>query len=96
MKPTLINCITACAPNGTKVPPTYENDREAVETALACIGLTPPERARVVRIRNTLLLGELEVSEALLPELGARPDLTRLGDPAPLAFDAAGRLVPLA
>ena len=96
MKPTLINCITACAPNGAKVPPTYETDREAVETALACIGLTPPERARVVRIRNTLLLGELEVSEALLPELGARPDLTRLGDPAPLAFDAAGRLVPLA
>lgn len=95
MKATLINCITACAPNGAKVPPTYETDREAIETALSCIGLTPPERARVIRIKNTLLLGEIEVSEAFLPELGRRPDLERRSDPAPLAFDVAGRLHPL-
>lgn len=95
MKATLINCITACAPNGAKIPPTYDTDREAIETALSCIGLTPPEQARVVRIKNTLLLGELEVSEAFLAELARRPDLTALSDPAPLAFDAAGRLQPL-
>jgi hypothetical protein len=35
----------------------------------------------------------VEVSEAFLPELGARADLTRLTDPAPLAFDAAGQLL---
>ncbi len=96
MKPTLINCITACAPGSAKVPATYETDREAVETALSCIGLTPPEKARVVRIKNTLRLGEIEVSEAFLPELAGRQDLTRLTDPAPLGFDVAGRLVPLA
>ncbi|MGH7324319.1 MAG: lactate racemase domain-containing protein [Candidatus Rokuibacteriota bacterium] len=95
MKATLINCITACAPNGAKIPPTYETDREAIETALSCIGLTPSERARVIRIKNTLRLGEIEVSEAFLAELPARPDLERCNDPAPLAFDAAGRLRPL-
>jgi hypothetical protein len=95
-KATLINCITACAPNGAKVPATYETDREAVETALSCIGLTPPDRARVIRIKNTLTLGEIEVSEALLPEVAQHPDLTPLSTPAPLPFDAAGRLVPLA
>ena len=94
MKATLINCITACAPTGAKVPATYETDRDAVETALSCIGLTPPEEARVVRIKNTLMLGEIEVSEAFLPELARRPELTRLRDPAPLAFDVAGRLTP--
>ena len=94
MKPTLINCITACEPGAAKVPPTYETDREAIETALSCIGLTPPEKARVVRIKNTLLLGEIQVSEALLPEIAGRAELTPLGDPAPLAFDAAGRLIP--
>src|SRR5919108_2767473 len=94
MKPTLINAITACAPNGAKIPPTYDTDREAVETALSCIGLTPPERARVIRIKNTLMLGEIEVSEAFAAELAKRPDLTPLGDPAPLPFDAAGRLSP--
>jgi hypothetical protein len=95
MKPTLINAITACAPGGAKIPATYETDREAIETALSCIGLTPPEQARVIRIRNTLMLGELEVSEAFGPEVAARADLTALGAGAPLAFDAAGRLLPL-
>jgi hypothetical protein len=93
MKPTLINAITACAPGGAKVPATFETDREAVETALSCIGLTPPEKARVIRIRNTLMLGEIEVSEAYAAELARRPDLTMIGDGAPLPFDAAGRLV---
>src|SRR5712691_490789 len=96
MKPTLINAITACEPGMAKVPATYETDREAIETALSCIGLTPPERARVIRIKNTLVLGEIEVSEAFLPEVAKRSDLTRLTDPAPLAFDAAGRLTPIA
>src|SRR5256886_10441397 len=68
MKPTLINCITACTPNGAKIPATYDTDREAIETALSCIGLTPPEKARVIRIKNTLMLGEIEVSEAYLPD----------------------------
>jgi hypothetical protein len=92
MKPTLINAITACAPGGAKVPPTYDTDREAIETALSCIGLTPGDKARVIRIRNTLMLGELDVSEAYAPELAKRPDLTAIGQPQPLSFDAAGRL----
>lgn len=91
MKATLINCITACAPWGARVPATYETDREAIETALDCIGLTPPERARVVRIKNTLVLGELEVSDAFAAEVARRSDLTIVGE-APLRFDATGRL----
>jgi hypothetical protein len=93
MKPTLINAVTACAPGGAKVPATFDSDREAVETALSCIGLTPPEKARVIRIKNTLMLGEIEVSEAYTAELARRPDLTPIGDATPLRFDAAGRLV---
>jgi hypothetical protein len=92
MKPTLINAITACAPGGAKVPATFDTDREAVETALSCIGLTPPEKARVIRIKNTLMLSEIEVSEAYAAEIAKRPDLTPIGDASPLPFDAAGRM----
>jgi hypothetical protein len=92
MKPTLINAITACAPGGAKVPATFDTDREAVETALSCIGLTPPEKARVIRIKNTLMLSEIEVSEAYAAEIAKRPDLTPIGDGSPLPFDAAGRI----
>ena len=94
MKPTLINAITACAPGGAKVPATFDTDREAVETALSCIGLTPPEKARVIRIKNTLMLAEIEVSEAYAAEIAKRPDLTPIGDASPLPFDAAGRIIP--
>ena len=92
MKPTLINAITACAPGGAKVPATFDTDREAVETALSCIGLTPPDKARVIRIKNTLMLGEIEVSEAYAAEIARRPDLTPIGDASPLAFDVAGHI----
>ncbi len=96
MKPTLINCITACSPGMAKVPATYETDREAVEAALSCIGLIPAEQARVVHIKNTLMIGELEVSEAYAAEARARADLSVIGELTPLAFDVAGRLVPRA
>jgi hypothetical protein len=48
----------------------------------------------VVRIKNTLRLAEVDVSEAFLPEIRRRPELTVLGEPAPLAFDPAGALAP--
>jgi hypothetical protein len=95
MKMTLINCIAACQPNSAKVPATYPTDREAVETGLSCIGMIPPEEARIIRIKNTLALGEIECSEAYLPSLAQRPDLEVVGEARPLGFDADGRLIPL-
>ena len=96
MKATLINCLAACSPGGAKIPATLETDREAIETALSCTGLLAPEKdARVVRISNTLMLSEIDVSESLLPDVAKREHLTRLGEPAELAFDAAGTLIPL-
>jgi len=94
-KPTAINCLTACAPNGAKLPLVFDSDREAVENALGCIGLTGPAQARVIRIRNTLMLGEIECSEVFLPEIAKRPDLTVVGEGCPLAFDDAGQIIPL-
>jgi hypothetical protein len=96
MKATLINCLAACSPGGAKLPPAFDSDREAIEAALSCTGYLAPEReARVVRIKNTLVLGELEVSEALVPELAKRDDVTALTAPAELRFDPVGNLIPL-
>src|SRR6266581_1770904 len=78
-KKTAINCLTACAPNGAKLPLTFDTDHQAVDSALGCIGLTPPERARVIRIKNTLMLGEIECSEAYLPDIEKRPHLEIVG-----------------
>jgi hypothetical protein len=93
-EPTYINALTACSPGGPKLPAVLDSARDAIGVALACLGLDRPETARVVRIRNTLRLAEVEVSEAYLGELAGRTDLTPHGEPADLAFDADGYLPP--
>ena len=47
-----------------------------------------------MRIKNTLKIAEVDVSENLLPEVAKRDDLSQVGDPAPIAFDATGYLQP--
>ena len=58
------------------------------------IGLTPPEQASVVRIKDTLHLAEIDVSEAMLPQVKADDRLSIASGPAPLAFDGKGNLPP--
>ncbi len=87
---TYTNVITTNFFQTGKIPVTLETDREAIEVACKTFA---PESARVVRIKNTLELERIQVSEALLPEVRERPDLVVLDDPRPLAFDAEGRLI---
>jgi hypothetical protein len=91
---TVINCLTAGYPAGANIPVHFETDREAIEAALGIIGTRPPSQARVLRIRNTLLLEEVLVSEACLQEPVHQTDFTVVGTPAELAFDDAGNLLP--
>jgi hypothetical protein len=91
--PTYINCLTAVSPAAAKLPPVLETDRDAIAVALSCLGLERIEDARVVRIKNTLRLAEVDVSEACLAEVAKREDLTQMSEPAPLGFDAAGALL---
>jgi hypothetical protein len=89
---TYINCLTGLSPESARIPITVDTDREAVDAALGTIGLVPPEKARIVRIKNTLLLEELDVSEALLEEVKQRDNIEILWGPKPLDFDTAGAL----
>jgi hypothetical protein len=90
---TYTNAVTSTAPLGGKFPMFYDTDREAIEAALTTIGLTEPPDAKVVRIRNTVALEHLHVSEALLGEARSRPDLTVLEGPFDLQFGDDGNLV---
>jgi hypothetical protein len=89
---TYINCLTGLSPESARIPITLDTDRQAVDAALGTIGLVKPEEARIVRIKNTLLLEELDVSEALLPEVTQRDSLQILWGPKGLAFDTNGGL----
>jgi len=89
-----MNAITSGVSEAAKVPMAFDSDRDAVQTALGMIGLTPPEQARVVRIKNTLHLTEIDVSESMLSEAKANARLSQVTDPAPLTFDGSGNLSP--
>ncbi len=91
-KATAINCTTSGYPEGANLPVHYDTDREVLDTALSIIGTRPPEQARVMRIRNTLMLHEVEVSEPCLRELRKMTDFQVLTDPYDMAFDADGNL----
>jgi hypothetical protein len=91
---TYINGLTACSPAGGKLPVVLDTAEEAIAVALACLGLDRIEDARVVRVKNTLKIAEVDVSESFLAEAGKRDDLTVVSEAAPLAFDASGHLTP--
>lgn len=73
---TYANSIAAGYPESGRIPIALADEAEALRAA---IGSTPGvdiARPRVVRIRNTLELGVIEVSEALLDDVRREPRLS--------------------
>jgi hypothetical protein len=93
---TAINAVTGGHPTAAMLPVAYDTDREAIEAALATVGLTAPKNARVVHIQDTLHLKEILASEALQDQIQAAPHLELLEGPTPMTFDDADNLQPVA
>jgi len=92
---TYMNCITGISLEKAAVPMFFETDQKAMEVALGSIGLVPPQESKIVHIKNTLQVDEVEVSEFYAGELKKRSDLEVLDGPRPMPFDAQGNLLPL-
>jgi hypothetical protein len=89
---TRINCLTAGRPFGAMTPLDYETDREILDAALPTIGLTEPQDAKLMWIRNTLDVAEVECSAAYLQEARDRHDLQVVSPLRPLPLDEEGNL----
>lgn len=76
------------------IPCVMPSDLAAVCAAISCRGRDAP--LRLAWIRDTLHTELLGVSTALLEEARVRADLEVVREPAPMPFDAEGRLAPLA
>ncbi len=75
-----------------RIPLTFESDREIVD---AVIGkLANPEKARIIRLKNTLELDRFWATEALREELLGQPQLEIDGDAVKTRFDEQGNIVP--
>jgi hypothetical protein len=93
---TYVNCLTQGSGHTGKIPPYLANDRDAIATAIRISGPIRPEEARVIRIKNTQELETLYLSEALVEELSASPELQGrlevLEEPREMQFDVMGYL----
>jgi len=89
---TTTNAVAGMSPEKGRIPITLKTDKEAVEAAFTTIGAVGPEEVRVVHIKNTLEIAELDISEAFLDEVKGREDLKLLEELGPLSFDKEGNL----
>ncbi|NIM05083.1 MAG: DUF362 domain-containing protein [Armatimonadetes bacterium] len=90
---TYANVLTSGSFAFARVPVVLRNDQEAITAALVSGLDKSPEEVRLVRIRDTLHLDSLFVSEGLLAEAKANPSLTVEENLRSMKFDAAGNLV---
>jgi hypothetical protein len=64
-----------------KLPHVEETEDKAIEWALRQCAPTPPDRARIIRIKNTLHLETMLVSEAVVKELEGRDTIEIIRTP---------------
>lgn len=89
---TVINCLTSGYPEGANLPVHLDSDRKVIDAALAILGTRQPEQARIIHIRNTLALENVEVSQPCLETLSPTTTFQAVGEPYDLSFDAADNL----
>ncbi len=81
---------TVCAP--TKIATTLPDDLRAIQAAVKTCNILDYAKCRLVRIKDTLHLGEIEISVNLLEEAKRHPQIEVLSEPYELPFDNEGNL----
>lgn len=91
METSYVNNLTNGTLQNYKLPMVMPNDRMAVQASLQLCRLADSSKAKIVRIENTMQLGELWISEALAEEALAS-GMVLLSESQEMAFDANGAL----
>lgn len=90
---TYPNSLTSTVTCLCKIPMYFDTQKETIQ---ATIKMTPgkaPEEITMIRIRDTLAMDTIWVSENLLPTIRGMRDMEILGLPEELAFDENGDLL---
>lgn len=95
MPGTYVNCLTACCPEAARIPMTFDTDAEAITAALASVRPCSAEDIGMVRIKNTMELETLMVSEAYREEMEALDGVEIIGTADKPLLDGTGMLKPM-
>ncbi len=95
LRSVYINAMTAGlgGPQRAQIPMAFATDRDTIAAAVATCGRADVDAVTLVRMRNTLDLEHLLVSESLRAAVDAHPDLETTGDAVPMEFGADGELL---
>jgi hypothetical protein len=93
---TFVNALTGGHSSLGKTPMFLPNDRDAITAALHVSGVVDYQKAKIVRIKNTLNLDRLWISESLYEVVKADAELKKrlevIGEPREMQFDVLGNL----
>ena len=92
LEATYPNAITSTMVGEMKIPMIMQNDREAVQLCIKSCNEIDTEHPRVIRIKNTLKLKDIEISAALLEEAKVHPDIEITGELHPMTFNEDNNL----
>ena len=84
---TYSNVITSAYLDDGLIPIPMQTEQDAIRLAIKTVPRVKPDDIRLVRIRDTLTLSEIEVSVALLDEVRAHSQMETIGEPAEMAFN---------
>jgi Lactate racemase N-terminal domain len=89
---TYPNSLTSTVPMSVKIPMVLKNDKHAIQACIKTCNRLDKENVTLVRIKNTVSLDVIEMSENLIPYAKAHKHLEIFGAPYPLLFNDQGNL----
>lgn len=90
---TYANILTSTNTVSGKIPMIMDTDILAIQAAIKTCNAPDLKRIRMVRIPNTLKVGEIMISETMLAEAAANSQIEILSDPEPMQFSTSGNLL---
>lgn len=90
---TYANGLTSTVVGPTHISTAMPTDKAAIQAAIKTCNILDFTKVRVVRIKNTLAVGEIEVSETLLDDVKNNPNMEIASDAFELPFDDEGNLL---
>ena len=89
---TAFNSVGSMSPEQGRIPVVMNTDKDAVKAALNTLGCIKHEESRIIHIRNTSFMEEMEVSIPLLKEIISRDSIRVLSTAHPLDISSKGFL----
>jgi hypothetical protein len=87
---TYANVLTSTVTQSARIGLIMDSDRLAIQAAIKTCNVRDLSRIRMVRIANTLHVGEIYISESMLEEAREHPSVVVVSEPQPWVFDASG------